>query len=183
MWSASRDEAGFQPRVPVLQKYGRGLAAEVKAMSHRYEDIFIDAGGRSNDEMAGALAVANIAIIPFQPSQFDLWTMRRMSELVEKARLFNTELDARVLINKASTNPAIRDEEGVAEMLEEFPNLKVFEFIIRDRSSIRRTGIGMSVDEYEPVDAKAKAEFNAIYQDVFAAKKIHLDHNEVTAHG
>ena len=168
-WQAIRVEGGAEPRVSCVQKFGRGLSAEVKAMSHRYGDIFIDAGGRANDEMAGALAVANTAIIPMQPSQFDLWTLARMSELVDNARLFNTDLDARVFLNRASTNPSVRDEEAAADLMQDYPNLILCKSVIRDRASYRRSAAaGLSIVEHTPVDTKGRAEIEALYQEVFS---------------
>lgn len=168
-WVGVRDEAEIEPRVASVQKFGRGLAAEVQDMSRRYGDIVIDAGGRGSDEeMQGALNVAQVAIIPMQPSQFDSWALARMSFLVEQARIINPTLDARVLITRASTNPSVRDEDAALELLNDYPELRPCSTIIRERSSYRRsTGFGLSVMESTPADAKARAEIEALYQEVF----------------
>lgn len=169
-WVGVRDEAEIEPRVACVQKFGRGLAAEIQDMSRRYGDIVIDAGGRGSDvEMQGALNIAQVAIIPMQPSQFDSWALARMSSLVEQARIINPTLDARVLITRASTNPSVRDEEAALELLNDYPDLKPCTTIIRERSSYRRsTGFGLSVMESTPADLKARAEIEALYQEVYS---------------
>lgn len=168
-WQAIREESGLAPRIACVQKFGRGLGAEVRALSQRYGDILIDAGGRANDEMAGALMVADIALIPMQPSQFDLWALARMSTLVEQARLYNPALDARVVLTRASTNPGVRDEEAALELLQDYPNLKLCASVIRDRAGFRRSAsVGQAITEYMPADPKGRAEIDALYKEVFA---------------
>jgi cellulose biosynthesis protein BcsQ len=66
-------------------------AAEVMDSSPgRYQDILIDAGGRDSVELRAALVVAGHAFIPIQASQFDIWTLSRVNELVNTARGFNS---------------------------------------------------------------------------------------------
>ena len=57
-WSQSRDDESITPRVACVQKFGKGLPAEVKDLSKRYQDIIIDAGGRDSVELRSALVVA-----------------------------------------------------------------------------------------------------------------------------
>ena len=48
-WAQSRDESEPKPRrVACVQKFGKGLQAEVQDLAKRYEDILIDAGGRDS---------------------------------------------------------------------------------------------------------------------------------------
>ena len=54
-WVQSRDEEKITPRVACIQKFGKGLPAEVKDLAHRYQDIIIDAGGRDSVELRSAL--------------------------------------------------------------------------------------------------------------------------------
>jgi len=50
-WAQSRDELEITPRVSCVQKFGKGLPAEVKDLAKRYQDIIIDAGGRDSVEL------------------------------------------------------------------------------------------------------------------------------------
>lgn len=43
-WAAAREEAGIEPRVASIQKFGKTLANELKDLSKRYEEIIVDAG-------------------------------------------------------------------------------------------------------------------------------------------
>lgn len=165
---AIRGENGVLPRVSNVQKFGRGLAAELQAMATKYDDLIIDAGGKSNDEIKGALIVADIALIPMQVSQLDLWALVRMSELVQDAKVNNPNLDAAILLNRASTNPSVKDEEAAIDLLKDFPDFRLCSTVLRDRTSIRRSIVsGLSISEYSPADPKARAEFESLFGEVF----------------
>ena len=118
-WVQSRDEEKILPRVACVQKFGKGLPAEVKDLAHRYQDIIIDAGGRDSVELRSALVVTEKAYIPIQPSQFDIWTLNQMDELVETAKAFNPNLQAKVIISRSSTNPSVQESNDTGKLLDD----------------------------------------------------------------
>ncbi len=168
-WAQSRDESAAAPRrVACVQKFGKGLRAEVQDLASRYQDIVIDAGGRDSVELRAALVVAERAYIPIQPSQFDIWTLDRMDELVNGARGFNPNLRAWVVISRSSTNPSVSDAKDAADMLADFANLELAGAIVRDRIAYRKAAReGLCVDEMKPRDTKAAEEMQALYAEVF----------------
>jgi chromosome partitioning protein len=99
-WAQGRDDAGIKPRVACVQKFGKGLQSEVQDLATRYQDIIIDAGGRDSIELRVALVVADKAYVPIQASQFDIWTLDRMEDLVASAQGFNPNLHAWVSRSK-----------------------------------------------------------------------------------
>lgn len=165
---AVRDENQVDPRITCVQKFGRGISAELLALAKKFDDIVVDAGAKAIDEMSGALNVADVAIIPVQVSQLDLWSLETMDALVKRAKLVNEKLRVMVLLNRASTNPSVRDEAGAIELLNDFADFKMCKTILRDRTSIRRSIVsGLSVTEYTPADPKARNEFESLYMEVF----------------
>jgi chromosome partitioning protein len=168
-WAQSRDESAAEPRrVACVQKFGKGLRAEVMDLANRYQDIVIDAGGRDSVELRAALVVAERAYIPIQPSQFDIWTLDRMDELVSGALGFNPNLRARVVISRSSTNPAVSDAKDAADILADFAHLELSGAAVRDRIAYRKAAReGLCVDELKPRDPKAAEEMQALYAEVF----------------
>lgn len=167
-WAQSRDDEKVIPRVACVQKFGKGLPTEVKDLEHRYQDIIIDAGGRDSIELRSALVVTQKVYIPIQPSQFDIWTLNQMDELVEAAKAFNPDLQARVIISRSSTNPSVHEAKDTCSLLEDFPNLGLVEEFICDRIAYRKAAKdGISVIELKPKDPKAAEEMEAFYQEVF----------------
>lgn len=167
-WAQSRDDEAVTPRVACVQKFGKGLPAEVKDLARRYQDIIIDAGGRDSVELRSALVVTQKAYIPIQPSQFDIWTLNQMEELVETAKGFNPDLQAKVIISRASTNPSVNESVETGKLLDDFANLNLSEVTIRDRIAYRKAAKdGLSVIELKPKDQKASDEMEALYSEVF----------------
>lgn len=168
-WSQSRDDESIIPRIACVQKFGKGLPTEVKDLSKRYQDIIIDAGGRDSVELRSALVVTQRAYIPIQPSQFDIWTLNQMEELVETAKGFNSDLIAKVIISRASTNPSVHESVETGKLLDDFANLDLSEVIIRDRIAYRKAAKdGLSVVELKPRDQKAVDEMESLYKEVFS---------------
>jgi chromosome partitioning protein len=168
-WAQSRDEEKIAPRVACVQKFGKGIPAEVKDLATRYDDIIIDAGGRDSVELRSSMVIAEKVYIPIQPSQFDIWTLGQMDELVETARGFNPGLQARVIISRSSTNPSVRESDQAGQLLvADFPNLDLADVTIRDRIAYRKAAKdGMAVVELSPKDAKAAEEMETFYKEVY----------------
>lgn len=171
-WSHSRDQAGVTPRVPCLMKFGRGLQAEIKDLTGRYDDIVIDAGGRDSLELRAALVSVERVFIPIQAAQFDIWTLDRMDELVATAQGFNAALQAFVIIARASPNLRVGEATDALALLAEFTHLQQADTIIRDRIAYRHSAReGRAVTELAKVDDKAVTEIQQLYQEVFHGTK------------
>ena len=173
-WAAMRDSnedsQGQFTRVASVQKFGSGLRKDITDLSRRYEHILIDAGGRDSVELRSALSVCEKIYIPLQAAQFDIWTLSVMDKLVADARIFNQNLDARVIINRASTNPKVSETQEALELQEELQNLLFSKVIVRERSAFRKAAKrGLSVCELSSKDAdpKAEQEITALYQEIF----------------
>jgi chromosome partitioning protein len=167
-WVQNRDEEMISPRVACVQKFGKGLPAEVNDLSNRYQDIVIDAGGRDSVELRSSLVVVEKIYIPIQPSQFDIWTLDQMDQLVETAKSFNPNLLARVVISRTSTNPSVHESDETEKLLADFPNLGLARTLIRDRIVYRKAAKdGLAVVELKPRDGKAIEEMEGLYNEVF----------------
>lgn len=167
-WAQNRDEEKILPRVACIQKFGKGLPAEVNDLSNRYEDIIIDAGGRDSVELRSSLVVTEKVYIPIQPSQFDIWTLDQMDGLVETAKGFNPDLIAKVIISRSSTNPSVHESAETEKLLVDFINLDLADVVVRDRIAYRKAAKdGLSVVEMKPKDMKAVEEMEGFYREVF----------------
>ena len=168
-WATVREEETIEPRVACVQKFGKGLPAQIRDLAERYDEIVIDAGGRDSLELRYALGVADRAYIPVQPFQFDIWTIRQMDTLIEMAKSLNENLTACIVLNRVSTNPVIREDKDTREFIdqEKFQQLTLAECMIRDRISFRKAARdGLAVVEFGQ-DAKAVAEMNQLFKEIY----------------
>jgi chromosome partitioning protein len=167
-WAGVRDEIGIEPRVPCVQKMGKGLPRDVLDLAGRYEEIVLDAGGRDSMELRYCLGVADRVYIPVQPTQFDLVTLEQMNRLVEQAQALNPRLEAFVLVNRASTNPAVTDAEEALSLVKEFEHLSSIGTILRERVAYQRSvREGLSVVEVVRPDPKAVEEIQALFVEIY----------------
>jgi len=144
----------------------------VRDLADRYDEIVIDAGGRDSMELRYSLGVADRAYIPVQPFQFDIWTIRQMDELVEMAQGVNENLQAYLLLNRVSTNPAVREDQETRDFFEQekFQHLTLVDTVLRDRIAFRKSGRdGLSVVEWKQ-DKKAASEMNQLYKEVYCGE-------------
>lgn len=167
-WCAVREDNNFVTRVPSIQKFDKAIKNEIKELEKKYDDIIIDAGGRDSIELRSSLLVADTVVFPLRPSQFDLWTLERLSNLVEHAQEINNKLIPYILLNQNPTNRGGKEIEEAKSFVAEFNNLKLLKTIICERIVFRRAAIeGLSVIEYKPNDIKASKEIKNLYREIY----------------
>lgn len=168
LWSSTREENNISPHVNCIQKRGKAILKDILDLSKRYNDIIIDAGGRDSQELRASLVCADIIIIPIQASQFDLWTLNTMEELVNSAKIYNQKIKAFCLINRGSTNPSVSEIEEAKELFTELEGIKFSNIILRDRITYRKAvSAGQGIEEMKPIDTKAKEEIERLYNFIF----------------
>lgn len=168
-WAYTRNEnSDVSAHVNCAQKLGGSIMRVGRDESKVYEDIIVDAGGRNSIELRATMTIADIIFIPVQPSQFDVWTLSRMDELVFQAKRVNPNIRALVVINRASSNPSVTETEETILLIKEFENIKFSGLVIYDRIAYRRAAsFGLSVNELQPPDYKAIAEMNTLYSMIY----------------
>lgn len=160
-------------RVPNVQKFGDSIINEIQELETKYEDIIIDAGGRDSVELRAAITVANLLFIPIQASQFDVWTLGVLDNLITQAKIYNKTLKAFIVFNRASSNPSVNEvKEATLAIAEEFQNFKLCKTIIRDRIIYRKAAKnGLSINELLKQDEKANIEMLSFYKEVINGTK------------
>jgi len=167
-WGALRDDEAGVPPVPCVQVFGKGVARQVADLAGRYGDVVVDAGGRDSVELRSAMVVADRLFVPVQASQFDVWTLEQMDELVGQAQAINPGLSASVVLNRASTHPRVQEAAEAEALVADFESLGVSGVTVRDRIAYRRAAAeGRGVAEMPEPDPKAVAEMGAWYRAVF----------------
>ena len=164
-WSAVRDEEGITPRIPCVQVFGK-IHRELEDLKKRYGFLIVDAGGRDSAELRTAMGVADILLMPLQPSQADVWATEDIVQVLEQARSFNPAIRARAVLNRCPTHPLVRETRESRSYLEA-AGIELADVVIRDRISFRRSfGEGRGVSEIRPLDDKSMLELRALWKEV-----------------
>lgn len=164
---ARRAEEGTEPSVNVISL---GEASAMRTQAPRlgidYDDVVIDAGGRDNPALRAAMMIADKLLMPFAPTQFDLWEVENMATLIEEAQVYNPDLQAAAVLTKVPAQGT--DADDAAAMLEGFDQFGLLETRIGQRVAFGRAAArGQSVSEWSPQDPKANEELTALMTEVY----------------
>ncbi len=152
-----RAERLGQTGFTIVQLHGAAVRSQVLSMRGKFDDVIIDAGGRDTAGLRAALTVADLAVIPFQPRSFDVWTLGKVAQLVEEARIVNPDLKAVAVINCADSQGD--DNQAAADVLKENPAIDFLDASLGRRKAFPNcNALGLSVLEGSPKDPKAVAE-------------------------
>jgi chromosome partitioning protein len=173
-FGAARDGTATEPRIEIIQKTGRSLGLEIRALAERYSDLVIDTGGRDTIELRLAMLVSELVVVPINCSAFNWWTLEKIDGLAGEARLSNPELRVAVLLNRAPGNPALRRRKinVTVDRLHDarFQYLSVLESVLVERTAFQdNEEFGLTV--FEPsvirgvVDANACTELMHFFKE------------------
>ncbi len=149
----------------IVKLSGAQVRTELLRLAPKYEEIVIDVGGRDTASQRAALSVAQVALFPFTPSSFDVWTLQQVGELVAEMQAVNPRLQAFSFLNQAT--PKGKDNAEAASILREELRLQFIETFIVSRKAFRRAAdSGQCVNELKPLDVKAAGEITCLYQQI-----------------
>ena len=141
------------------------LKEELHQLKQKSEYIVLDVAGRDSAEFRSALLIADVLIIPTQPSQTDIEVLPFVLKLVNTAKQANKNLETFVLLNKAPTNNKSTEIDAALEILQQVKSIKTLKSILRDRKQFRDAMIeGKSV--LEMGSSKAKDELNEFLVEI-----------------
>lgn len=153
-FSALRAERLGQTGYSAIQLHGNAVRTQVQKLRDKFDDVFIDTGGRDTQALRAALTVADIALVPFQPRSFDVWTLDKVASLIGEAKGFNESLRAFALLNCADASGP--DNVAAAVSLTEHPDIAYLDSALGRRKAFpNANAVGLSVLEASPVDKKA----------------------------
>ncbi|MCB2410692.1 AAA family ATPase [Hymenobacter lucidus] len=149
---------------------GRELNAQVQRLATKCDDIVIDTGGRDTVSQRSALTISHVYLVPFAPRSLDIWTLRKVENLIAEVTPFNPALRCLTFINKADARGTYKEE--AAELLRSSEYLQFLETAMGNRISFgNAAAAGLGVLELKPGDEKAIAEVNDLCSSVELAAK------------
>jgi chromosome partitioning protein len=157
-----RKEEGFSPSLLVRNRYQENKINDG-------EEVLIDVGTANMTAMKRVLALADRILLPVAPSQADIWSTQRFLYLVAGV-LDNKRKPPQIVafLNRADTNPAVRESDEARDALQALPGLTVLDKRLCLRTAYRRSfSEGLAVFELEP-HGKAAEEFSALADILYA---------------
>ena len=154
------------PLYTCIKLSGKSIRSEILKLKSKYDDIIIDAGGRDTVNQRASLSVADKLIVPFVPRSFDLWTLEKVSSIIDEIEQINHTLHSYTFLNKADSRGC--DNEDAQAMIQEAENLTALPVVICNRKAFGNAAAeGRAVNELKILDKKAVIEIDNLYKCTF----------------
>ena len=152
-----------------IQLADNAVRTEILKLKDKYDDIVIDTGGRDTTSQRAAIAVSDVYIVPFIPRSFDMWTLEKVTRLIEEMMPANPSLKSVAVLNRL--DPRGADNDDAKEFLKDSPTLSVLEATLGHRKIYANAASkGMGVVEYKPGDDKAIQEIEKVFNSILNLK-------------
>lgn len=164
-FTAIREERGGEAGAgyTAIQLTGGAIRTEVQKLGGRFDDLVIDVGGRDTASQRAALTVADVALFPFVPRSFEIWTIAKLTQLLEE--VLRPDMKAYAFLNRADAQG--HDNAEATALIEESDALTCLDTPIVNRKAFSNSAAaGLSILEHRPHDPKAVAEFAALFEAV-----------------
>ena len=156
-WTEHRESLNIETPWTTIQLEGEAVRTQIPKLKKDYDEVIVDVGAGNTNSQRAALMVATILIAPFQPRCLDVWTVDKLSQLIQEARMFNPELKVFAVINKAEARG--KDNQRAVEVLKKMSGVACLENMVYQRKAFSNAiAAGLGVIELTPKDLKAICE-------------------------
>lgn len=146
--AARKEDHPNAPRYTCTKLTGKSVRTEILELSHKYDHIVIDTGGRDTTSQRAAMSVSNILLVPFVPRSFDMWTITKVATLVDEMRTINPALQAYVFLNRTDPEGQGSENQEATSQLKEIAGLTFLDAPIGNRKAFAHASSqGLAVTE------------------------------------
>lgn len=124
-WAERRHQNGLQRLFGVIGLPRETLHVEAPVLARGADHVVIDGPPRVTAVMRSALLAADVALIPVQPSPYDVWASAEVVALITEARFFRPLLQPAFVINRRIVGTVLGREARPALANQPFPTLQV----------------------------------------------------------
>jgi len=163
-----RREEKFSPLPKVHGRYPKNS----RNGSEAAEEVLIDVGTANMQGMKKAIAQADRIVVPVAPSQADIWSAQRFLYMIAGTIEHNQKPpEIIVFLNRADTNPAVRESDQASEALSSLPGIRLLKSRLCLRTAYRRSfSEGLAVFELEP-NGRAAEEFQEFARALYPGSR------------
>lgn len=174
------EKQGDRPGYTSIKLTGAAVRTEILRLAPKYQDIIIDTGGRDTASQRAAMTVADVLLVPFVPRSFDVWTLEKVSALVDEMRAANPNLKAFTFLNRA--DPRGQDNDDTGEALKDCQALQFIDTPLGARKAFSNAAAhGLAVTELRPTDQKAIDEIMILFNYAFCIGNISKTYHKARA--
>jgi len=162
-WAQDRSE-NQNVKIDCVRQYDN-LKPTLDSLKKRYKIVIVDCQGRISQEMRTGLLSADIVIVPFKSSQWDLDTLPSMLNVIKEAKDFNEKLTSYAVMTMAPTNPSMDDLNQAKDFFSNYNDITLLNTAICERK-IYKEAASMGVSVIELDNQKAINEITGVLNDL-----------------
>jgi len=148
-WGEARAANGRDK--PTVIPTGDNVRQAVAELAPSFDVVLVDTAGRHGKRLVGALSVADVALLPCQPSGPDIWALQGSLATVREVQELRTELRTAIIVNgETRTKLSQQAREAIAAL-----EVPVLGNLSRRTVIAEATTAGEGVTEREPRGAAA----------------------------
>jgi chromosome partitioning protein len=162
-WASVAAESGSP--VPTVIALGDNLRQALPELTQNVDITVIDTAGRLSKRLAGALLVADLALLPCRPNPSDIWALAESVETVRNIQSVREGLQAAIVLNGKEARTALSRSarESIASA-----GLPVLATDLAQRVAFAEAAaVGKGVTTYAP-KSPAAAELRALADEIEA---------------
>ncbi|MEO1200917.1 MAG: ParA family partition ATPase [Pseudomonadota bacterium] len=158
-WFEQREELyGDEPGLTFRTASGWGARREARALARDHDVVVLDTPPKSDTEARPSIEVANLVLVPVQPSPIDVWATQSTLDLAAKE-----DSEALLVVNRVP--PRAKLTEEMVEALKEMPKSAAKTRLGNRVAFAEAMGSGRTVLETHK-SGKAAEEVAALAQEV-----------------
>jgi len=166
IWNQQRELQKIPTSWTTIELSADALENQVKRMYKDYDDIIIDVAGSNTISQRSALVLADVYLIPFQPSSLDIWRVGNLKRICAQLSIINPKVKIYAFINRGDIQG--NDNGDSIEILRECSEFICLPFVICQRKAFKNAACeGLGVIESKKVDKKAISEIKNIYDFIY----------------
>lgn len=160
-WNLERAEK--RPRIETMRlPDARLLKEKFSELECKFTHIIVDGSPRMDHLSTVTLGIADIVLIPIQPSPMDIWATEQLADRVHKVREINPHFQVSFVLNRFNPNTIISKSALSALETLEIPIIKPY---LKQRVAYAvAMAMGLSVIEYS--DRKAAQEISELLSSI-----------------
>ena len=169
-WAEHRESLKIKTPWTTIQLDGEAIRNQIPKLQKDYDEVIVDVGAGNTNSQRAALMVADILIAPFQPRCLDVWTVDKLTKLLNEVRIFNPNLQIFAVINKAE--PRGKDNQRAVEVLKKMSGVECLQNMICQRKAFSNAiAEGLGVVELSTQDKKATNEIVNLKDTIINLKR------------
>lgn len=161
-WNAVRTAASLFPVVGLPKNT---LHKDIPTLAKPYDWTFIDGPPLVFDVAKSAIMASDFVLLPMQPSAFDIWSAKRIVDLILEAQAFKASLTYGLAVSRKTANTAV-GKNFRQSLIQAFPDSFILRSEIGQRIAfVESAAQGQTVVETEPKGA-ASAEIRNLLTEI-----------------